>query len=104
MEETQIQDDDIAVYLEDQEYIANTYVLKCITVTMAIYTLVYLLNVLGIFIIEQSLMTSGYIASLIIYLGVYFISKKLSLSSEKTKYFILFSIILRFTISGVFLT
>lgn len=104
MEETQIQDDDIAVYLEDQEYIANTYVLKCITVTMAIYTLVYLLNVLGIFIIEQSLMTSGYIASLIIYLGVYFISKKISLSSEKTKYFILFSIILIFTISGVFLT
>ena len=104
MEDIKKNEDDIAVYMEDMEYIANTYVLKCVTVTMAIYSLVYLLNVVGIFVIEQSLMKRAYLPSLIIYLAVYYISKRVSLSSEKTKYFILFSIILIFTITGVYVT
>ena len=29
--------DDISVYIEDQEYIANTYVMKCFSVTMVLY-------------------------------------------------------------------
>ena len=96
--------DDISVYLEDREYIANTYVLRCFSVTMIIYFITFLLNILGIFVIEQSLMWQGFIPSLLIYLAVYLALKKISLSDERTKYFILFNVIVVFTILGVSIT
>ena len=96
--------DDIAIYIEDQEYIANNYVMKCFTVTILIYTAALLLNLIGVFVIEQGLMLRGYIPSLCIYLVVLVVSKYVSLSSPGMKYFILFSIISVFTIAGVFIT
>lgn len=96
--------DDISVYIENQEYIANKYVMKCFSVTMILYFITYLLNVIGVFIIDQSIMLRGFIPSLVIYFAVYFISKQISLSSPRTKYFILFSVIFVFTIIGVSIT
>ncbi|MBQ7781156.1 MAG: response regulator [Lachnospiraceae bacterium] len=96
--------DDISVYIEDREYIANTYVLRCFSVTMIIYFITFLLNILGIFVIDQRLMWQGFIPSLIIYLAVYLALKKISLSDERTKYFILFNVIVVFTILGVSIT
>lgn len=96
--------DDISIYIEDHEYIANTYVMKCFTITMLIYAVTFLLNILNIFIVDQGIMRQGFLPSLLIYLAVYVISKRISLSSEKTKYFILFSVILVFTIMGVSIT
>ena len=98
------QKDDISAYLKDQEYIANTYVMKCFSATMIVYVITFFLNLIGIFTIEQSLMWKGFIPSLLIYLIVQMVTKKISLSDRRTKYFILFSIIIVFTISGVFLT
>jgi len=60
-------DNDISVYIEDQEYIANTYVKRCFSVTILVYTLVFLLNLARIFIVDQSLMYKGYIPSILIY-------------------------------------
>jgi len=96
--------DDIAVYIEDREYIANKYVMKCFAVTMLIYALVFVLNVLNIFIIDKRIMLDGFVPSMIIYIIVYLITRVISLSNEKTKYFILGSVILVITIIGVSLT
>ncbi len=96
--------DDIAVYIEDREYIANKYVMKCFTVTMLLYTLVFVLNLLNIFIVDKRIMLSGFVPSMIIYLIVYLITRCISLSNEKTKYFILGSVIVVITIIGVSLT
>ena len=96
--------DDIAVYMEDQEYIANTYVMKCFSVTMILYFVTFLMNVLGVFIVDQSIMRMGFIPSLIIYFVVLLVSKKVSLSDKRTKYFILFSVVLVFTIIGMTIT
>lgn len=96
--------DDINVYLKDTEHIANTYVMKCFTVTMALYFITFMLNVFGIFIIDQSVMRSGFIPSLVIYFVVYLITRQISLSDTKTKYFILFSVSLVYTIIGVTIT
>lgn len=96
--------DDIAVYIEDREYIANKYVMKCFAVTMLLYTLVFVLNVLNIFIIDKQIMLDGFIPSTIIYIVVYLITRCISLSNEKTKYFVLGSVILVITIIGVSLT
>lgn len=96
--------DTISVYMTDQEHTGNTYVLKCFATTMAIYALVFLLNTLRIFVVDQKLMQMGFIPSLIIYGIVFLISKKISLSDEKTKYFILFAVIVVYTIIGVTIT
>ena len=89
---------------ENREYIANTYVMRCFSVMMIVYVITFLLNLAEIFIIEQKLMLSAFIPSLIIYFIMQVIARCLSLSDRRTKYFILTSIIVVSTISGVFLT
>ncbi len=96
--------EDISVYIEDQEYIANLYVMKCFSVTMLVYLLAFILNILKIFIIDQSLMLTGFIPSAIIFCLVYFVAKKISFSNEKVKYFILFGEVVVITIMGVTIT
>ena len=88
----------------DQEYISNRYMIKCFGITMLVFTLTFLLNVLGIFTIEQSLMTSAYVPSMAVYLLTCFTAKFVPLSNRKLKYFFLFTLALIFTITGIFLT
>lgn len=96
--------EDISVYIEDQEYIANLYVMKCFSVTMLVYLLAFILNILNIFIIDQSLMLTGFIPSVVIYCLIYLVAKKISFSNEKVKYFILFGEVVVITIMGVTIT
>ena len=91
-------------YINDKEYIANKYVIKSFAITAYIYTVVLVLNLLGIFTVNQKVMVSGYVMSLIIYLIMLVALKKLTLVNEKTKYFILFIIVFIFTIIEVSLT
>jgi len=91
-------------YINDKEYIANKYVIKSFAITAYIYTVVLVLNLLGIFTVNQKVMVSGYVMSLIIYLIMLIVLKKLTLVNEKTKYFILFIIVFIFTIIEVSLT
>ncbi len=104
MENNKRKNDNISNYLEDREYIANTYVLRCFSVTMVIYFVTFILNLIGVFIIEQTLMFQGFFVSLPIYIIVYLVSKKGDLSDERMKYFILFGVVLVFTIIGVTIT
>jgi len=91
-------------YINDKEYIANKYVIKSFVITAYIYTVVLVLNLLGIFTVNQKVMVSGYVLSFVIYVIMLLVLKKLSLDDEKTKYFILFVIVLIFTIIEVSLT
>ena len=56
MEEVKKNKDDISAYITDQEQTANKYVMRCFSVTMLIYTIAIILNILNIFIVEQKLM------------------------------------------------
>ncbi len=96
--------DDISGYLKDREHIANSYVMRCFTVTMIVFTVAFVLNLLHIFVIDQKLMMSAYIPSFIIYFVMRIAEKKISSANWFKKYLILFSIILVFTIMGVFIT
>jgi len=95
---------DITEYIEDKEYQANKYVIKCFCVTMIIYTVIFILDLLGIFVVDQDIMISGFIPSVIIFLIMLGVSSYVSLSSEKIKYFILFCVVSVLTIIGVSLT
>lgn len=96
--------DDIAVYIENREYIANQYVMKCFFITMVFYVVSFVLNQLEIFIVDKEVMASGFFPSLIIYLLMLLGSKQVSLSNEKVKYFILFAVMVVYTIMGVTIT
>ena len=96
--------DVISEYIENKEVLANTYVFRCFSITMIIYTITFILNVIGIFVIDQTLMNNAYAASMAIFLIVFFLIKKVPLHKTQAKYFILTSIIVVFTITGVFLT
>ena len=104
MRDTKKKEQEIKTYIDDQEYVANKYLMKCFSVTMFVYTIAFILNLLNIFVIDQSLMWKGYVLSMIIYILVYVVSKKISLSDGRTKYFFLSAVILVFTIMGVFIT
>ncbi|MBE5940114.1 MAG: response regulator [Lachnospiraceae bacterium] len=103
MEPLQTQDE-ISEYIRNEEYVANRYALKFITVSMSVYTIAFILNVVGIFIIEQKLMLFSYIPSVIIYAIVMIVSRLISLEAKATKYFIMVCNIAIFTIMGVFVT
>lgn len=87
-----------------QEYTINNYVIWCFTVTALVFTLVFVLNLVNIFVVEQRLMMYAYIPSLIIYLIVLVVTRFVSLDNPKVKYFLLFSISAVLTIMGVFIT
>lgn len=95
---------DISAYVKDKERTANQYVLHCFSITMLIYTIAALLNWLNIFIINQTIMNIGYFTCVLIYVVALVVIRSISLSSEKTKYFILFCIIFVYTILGISLT
>ena len=62
--------DDISVYIEDREYIANKYVMKCFFVTMVCYVISFILNILEIFVVNKVVMANGFF-SVIDYISYY---------------------------------
>ena len=98
------QKDDISLYINDQEYIANNYVMKCFTVTMIVYATAFILNIMGIFVIRQDLMLKAFIPSVAIYVISFVVSKIMLPSNRIKKYIILSGSIYVFTITGVFIT
>ena len=87
-----------------QEYTINNYVVWCFTVTALVFTLVFVLNLIGVFVVEQKLMMCAYIPSLIIYLIMLITTRFVSLDNPKVKYFLLLSVAAVITIMGVFIT
>ncbi|MBP1550125.1 MAG: response regulator, partial [Oscillospiraceae bacterium] len=96
--------DEFSVYIEDREYTANKYVMHCFAVSMIIYCVAYLLNLAEIFIIDRGVMNSGFFPTITVFAIVYLITKKVSLSNEKTKYLIMSGMILAYTLLGASIT
>ena len=96
--------EDLKKYISDKEGIANIYVMHCFTISMIVYFVCFILNVFDIFIVDKDVMKSGFIPSMVIYAIVYVVTKIKSVSSRNMKYFILFSIVVVFTLAGVTIT
>ena len=99
-----IPSDDISVFLENRESVANKYVMKCFRVTMICYVISFVLNILEIFVVNKMVMANGFVPSLAIYIIIYIMSKKVSLSDVRVKYYIITSIMIVYTIIGVTIT
>lgn len=88
----------------EEELTANKYVMHCFMVMMLLYSLGFFLNLFDVFIVDKKLMLAGYLPSMVTYFFVLIITKYIPLSDRRSKYFILFSIILVFTLMGISLT
>lgn len=95
---------DILNYIDNREKDMNRYVMRCFSAAMLVYFIAFLLNVFDIFIIDKKIMITGFIPSIIIYLVVLVVTKFVSLSDTRTKYFILSCIVCVFTLIGVTIT
>jgi len=96
--------DEISVYIEDREYIANRYVMKCFFVTMLFYIVAFTSNIFEVFVVNKEVMAKGFFPSLIIYCIIYLVTKRVSLSDERVKYFIISGVMVVYTIMGVTIT
>lgn len=83
---------------------SNKYVLHCFDVTMAVYTIVLVLNLVGIFIIDKDLMTKSYMVNLFVYLFVKLVLYKNPLKEWYVKYIILLGVLIVHTVMGMYLT
>lgn len=90
--------------IENQEYIANKYVMRCFTVAMIVYLISFVLNQAEVFIIEKELMWKAFLPSAIIYIIACLVWKKMPPTDMRTKYIILFCTVVMFTVTGVYLT
>ena len=96
--------DEISIYIENREYIANNYVMKCFFITMLFYVVSFVLNILEIFVVNKEVMAKGFFPSLLIYSVIYLVTKNISLSNAKVKYFIITGVMVVYTIMGVTIT
>lgn len=91
-------------YLKDFELSANSFTLRVIGYAAALFCIIWILNVLGVFIVEQSIMNTGFFGSTIIILVAIAFSKLLGAGNPKTKYILLFFATVAFEFMGVMLT
>lgn len=89
---------------QQEESTANKYVMHCFVVLAILLSIAFVLNLLGIYIIDQKLMLATYIPGVAILLLVLLISHYIPLYDRRTKYIILTGIILECTLLGIFLT
>ena len=47
--------EDIDKFVADKEYIANTYVMRCFLISMIVYFIGFLLNILNLFIVDKKI-------------------------------------------------
>lgn len=91
-------------YLKEFELTANAFTLKAIGFTAALFGVVWVLNLLGIFIVEQSIMNIGFFGSILINVITFSVARVLGLGDRRTKYVALFFATVSFQFIAVMLT
>lgn len=82
----------------------NRYTLKCIKGMLIAAIVVWVLNLIGIFIIEPQIMAIGASVSITVCIITLLISKVIDLNKEWVKYFLLTSVLIVVTAMGIELT
>lgn len=89
---------------QNPEVIANRYALRCMNISILTITLIWLLDMLGIFIVDQTITTLAFLISWGIYIPSMFICAFCGLHKPWIKYFILLWTVLMFAVIHLFLT
>lgn len=86
------------------DYKINKYTLHCLFVALLVGSGVWLANLLNIFIVNQTLMTQGYLSFTLPVLIMILICRVVDMHLWWVKYMLLFGVILAVTIMGITLT
>ncbi|MCQ2091476.1 MAG: HD domain-containing protein [Fibrobacter sp.] len=78
--------------LRQNEADANKTVAKALSITLGIFSFIYILNLLHIFIIDQKVMTTAYLIGAVILLSPWLLNKIFNPSNPKLKYIYVFLI------------
>lgn len=91
-------------FLKNGELIANRYALNSGTTAFIIITIIWIMNLLKIFVLNDTIMMNCYTVCTIIYIIGFVICKFSDLSKSWVKYFLLLWIVSFVTVLNVFLT
>ncbi|MCQ2104059.1 MAG: diguanylate cyclase [Fibrobacter sp.] len=91
-------------YLKEFELSANRFTLKAIGFTAILFGLVWILNMLGIFIVDDSIMNTGFFGCIIINVITFAVCRAMGLGNSRTKYVAIFFATLSVEFVGVMLT
>lgn len=94
---------DTSIFSNEEEK-SNRYTLKCLAITSGIALFLWLLNVLGIFIISKDIFIVAITSNLVITLGVFVLANVIGLNKPIVKYIILIGSVLVYTMLNATLT
>lgn len=91
-------------YVKNGELVSNQYALKSVTSSMVIIALIWVLNMLNVFMVNKNVTTSCFVSCVIVYVLGRIVCKFNDLSKPWIKYFILLWVVVIITIITTFLT
>lgn len=91
-------------YQKDSDYEANKFTLKAIRFSCILFGIIWILNILGIFIVDDTIMNVGFFGSILICAITFAVVKSIGLSNPKTKYVVLLFSAINYDFIGVMLT
>lgn len=90
--------------MSEIEYKINEYTLTCFKVMLAVLFGIWIFNRLNIFIVNQDLMTRGFLTVFVIIFITLIIGKLIDLHKPIVKYILLFNVVLSITLLGMTIT
>lgn len=91
-------------YQKDSDYEGNKFTLKAIRYSCAIFGIIWILNLLGIFIVDDTIMNIGFFGSILLCALTFAVCKLTGLSNPKTKYLVLLFATLNYNFICMMLT
>ncbi|MEE1008330.1 MAG: hypothetical protein UH963_04190, partial [Agathobacter sp.] len=85
-------------------YTMNNYTVKCLKVIFLVILIIWGLNLLNIFVINQRIMATGFIMACLVIMFTILMTKFLDLRKEWVKYFLITCVTIVITILGIYLT
>lgn len=82
----------------------NKYTLRCLTFTLLCTVVVWIANLCGIFIVNQRLLSGGFMIATVILLIALLVGRLVDLKKSWVKYFLLFSVTLAVTVDATTLS
>ncbi len=91
-------------YLNNEELIANRYAIKSVTSAMAIITIIWILTMIKVFLVDETVTTVCFISCAVVYVLGILVCKMNDMSKRWIKYFILLWVVVIITIISTGLT
>lgn len=91
-------------YPKDSDYEANKFTLLAVRFSCVLFGIIWVLNILGIFIVDDTIMNVGFFGSILICSLTFAVVKSMGLNNPRTKYVVLLFSAINYDFISVMLT